>query len=215
MKRLCIILLAVMGLAGAGFASPASVSVQLTGVGGASQGGVYVVPYYLDMNGNVIWAMCDDFSHDVSKGESWQATVTTFSNLGATRWGLQDAQQYAEAAWLYNQWLANSSQAGNINFAIWALFTPSTSHMNGFTTSGADSALWWDDQALAWFDGGGAKNFNFSGFEIITPLATGANSPQEYITKLTATVAEPPSLLLLGSGLFGLGLVMRRRLTSA
>src|SRR5580704_6691691 len=80
------------------FAVPAlasSVSVQLTGAGGAEYGlganyayGEYLMPYYLTINGSLpIAVTCDDYLHTVSVGDQWTAAVSTFSNLSQTRFG--------------------------------------------------------------------------------------------------------------------------------
>lgn len=187
-----------------------SVNVQITGVGGANQGGVYVAPYYLSINHQPTFAvMCDDFSHEVTIGESWSGHISTFADLSNTRFGSADAQQYNEAAWLYTKFMANPGQAGDINFALWALFTPSTTSSSGYT-SGA--ATWYSD-ALAWYAAGGENTFNFYGFTIITPdNLTGSNSPQEFLSY--SPTPEPSTLLLLCTGLLSLGSFGRKRFSS-
>src|ERR1700719_4506151 len=71
-------------------------SIQLTGVGGNNQGGVFTVPYFLSINGAApISTMCDDYLHDVVLGEPWQGSVFTFAslttNLAFTRAGASTA----------------------------------------------------------------------------------------------------------------------------
>lgn len=63
-----------------------TVTVKLTGVNGAIQGGVYADPYYGTINkGSQVILVCDDFNHETEIGESWQATVSTFADLSSVR----------------------------------------------------------------------------------------------------------------------------------
>ncbi|MHB8540118.1 MAG: PEP-CTERM sorting domain-containing protein [Candidatus Acidiferrales bacterium] len=213
MKRALLVLV----LAAFGTALPAAagaVNVQLTGVGGANQGGVYVAPYDLSINGGTsIGMICDDFSHDVTVGETWTANINTFANLSNTRFGASDTQEYDEAAWLYTQYMASPSQAGDINFALWALFTPSTKTSGGYD---AGAATWYSN-AVNWYTAGGANSFDFSHFEIITPTnLDGQDSPQEYLyyNPSPTPTPEPSSLLLFGTGLLGLCGLLRKRVRS-
>lgn len=79
-----------------------SVNVQITGVGGANQGGVYVAPYYLSINHQPTFAvMCDDFGHEVTIGESWSGHISTFADLSNTRFGSADTQQFCTVGIVY------------------------------------------------------------------------------------------------------------------
>jgi hypothetical protein len=185
------------------------ISFTLTGVSGGSAGGVYTSPYYATVNGiaNVL-VVCDDFSHEDSLGQSWTTTTSTLSNLSDARFdqGQSDQlQQYGEVAWLFNQLLANPSDGNNISFAIWAVFTPSSESSSGFTWSGPGSSASW----LAAAEGQTYTAGEFSNIEILTPTTGGPGSPQEFITEVPTP--EPSSLLLLGVGMLGISLLVRRK----
>jgi PEP-CTERM motif len=184
-------------------------SVTLTGAGPANQGGVYVYPYTLNIDGSTYAAICDDYNHEVYIGENWTANIYNFSQYHSARFGSQGLQNYEEAAWLLSQIpSAGASEIGDINFAVWSIFTsgvpvqPKTNTVDG-------SAYWLTAATTA-----ANNNFygmNFSNYRIVTPTDSGTGSAQEY---LIATAPEPSSLLMLGSGLIGIAGVVKRKLVS-
>ncbi|MGH9405075.1 MAG: PEP-CTERM sorting domain-containing protein [Terriglobia bacterium] len=179
------------------------VTVKLTGVNGAVQGGVYVDPYSGTINGVPAPLVCDDFSHETYFNETWQANVSTFADLSDVRFqqGTPAATllAYDEAAYLYGQLGAHPSDIGDISFALWALFTPSAKLSSGFTTGASN---WLSTaQGQTYYAG------EFSNFEILTPVISGSNSPQEFLT----TTPEPASIMLFGTGLLALALALRKR----
>jgi hypothetical protein len=208
-KRSLLLLLAgVLVLLGTPIHSLATtVTVKLTGVNGATQGGVYADPYYGTINkGSQVVLVCDDFNHETDIGESWQATVSTFADLNSVRFKQniteQTLQDYEEAAYLYNQLLSHPSQYGDISFALWALFSPNARNSSGFTPN---SQNWLSKAQLQTFYAG-----EFSNFLILTPVSHKANSPQEFLT--TTATPEPSSVLLLMSGLAAVSLLWRKKL---
>ena len=70
--------------------------------------------------------VCDDYSHEVTLGESWSFVENTLATLSNTRWGTADQLQYEEAFWLISQVPSHSSDIAGIQFAIWKLFDKST-----------------------------------------------------------------------------------------
>jgi PEP-CTERM motif len=181
-------------------------SVTLTGAGPANQGGVYVYPYTLNINGTTYAAICDDYSHEVYVGENWTANIYTFQQLQSTRFGYNNPNaqmQYDEAAWLLSQIPgAGASEVGDINFAVWSIFTsgvpvqPATGTLDG-------SAYWLGKAASQTFWDG-----EFANYRIVTPTDSGTGSAQEYLIR----VPEPSSMLMLGSGLIGFAGLMRKKL---
>jgi hypothetical protein len=190
-------------LAGTAFAD----SVTLTGAGPANQGGVYVYPYTLNIDGTTYAAICDDYSHEVFVGESWTANIYSFSQYQSGRFGSEGLKNYEEAAWLLSQIpTAGASEVGDINFAVWSIFTSGVPVQP--KTGTLDGSAYWLTQAMT----ASNNNFygmNFSNYLIVTPTDNGAGSPQEY---LIATAPEPSSLLMLGTGLIGIAGVVKKKL---
>ena len=180
-----------------------TITVKLTGVNGAVQGGAYADPYFGTINNTPAILVCDDFSHETYIGESWTVTASTFANLGSVRFQqstpAQTLQDYEEAAYLYDQLLANPLQYGDISFALWSVFTPGAKTSSGFTAGSQDWLTKAQDQT---FTAG-----EFSNFIILTPTDPGPDSPQEFLT----TTPEPASMVLFASGLAALALLFRKK----
>ncbi len=224
MRRSIIRGLFVAGLFISSIAWADSISVTITGTGGTVQNGVYVAPYYLnaasgdpsqEIQAGTLTVICDDYTHDVTLGESWIAQINDLNSSGLTQTrfdSMPNAQRlYQEAGWLAMQtglWggpQQSATMIGEYNWAIWSLFDPSLSidsTAQGLVTLAQNSAP--TDASY------------YANVRILTPVAhtngtpwTDGTSPQEYITVVSAP--EPSSIALLGSGLVAFAFRLRKK----
>jgi len=135
---LLAVAVAVLALAPATFAQ---VNMQLTGVNGASAGGVFTDPYLGTVNGVSSTIICDDYSDDSFFNETWQANATNLASAGSAstlKWGGDDATVkigsgptltmntqtlYDAVGYLSTQMLgaANGEPQEAYSFALWEL----------------------------------------------------------------------------------------------
>jgi hypothetical protein len=202
-----------VGNALAGFVS--SLSLQGLGTMVGQYGGAYVGP----IQGNIteysqLGFICNDYSTTTYVPTSYEVYVGTLSpdGLSKAKFGpdseypyhftnmTQAVNTYKEAAWLLGQMqpfveAKDVTNVGEIQFAIWRLFDPLTPK----------------DKGQAWLDRASKINLDtldYSSVRIYTPT-TSVN--QEFMTGAAAPVPIPPTMLLLGAGLMGVG-IMRKRI---
>jgi hypothetical protein len=199
MRKIVLTLVAVTSLwvvsVGAGLAD----TLNLQNLPPTTFGGYYVGPVSGNVNGgSQLGFVCDDFSTTTYVPSSFAVHVSTLADLTQTKFGGQTGAlfKYQEVAWLLDQMSSNPSQVGPIQFAVWSIFTPSTPAKPG---------------AQDWLNAAASINpvdWDFSSVRIYTATTT---HNQEFITGQTTSVSEPAAILLLCSGLIGLGLFHGRR----
>jgi len=215
--------------------------MELTGVYNPNNvmGGVYDSPYWLNINGVETLAICDDFTTDISVGQTWSASQYSLSDVSTA--GLQKfnttpvngqtlaptwlvgtttltiRQEYAAAALLAEDLFANlnSSTAGNsalvgeYSYAIWTIFDPSA-------ISGYNGQIDLTTQGVI-------ANLRTQAFDdvlrgasatisIYTPTPFSAS--QEFLVVTTPEASAMGTLIVDLLGLAGVVFVLRRRLTS-
>jgi hypothetical protein len=195
------------------------VTINLTGVNGVVQGGVFVDPYYGTVAGAPETLFCDDYGHDSYLNTPFQANVETFGNLTGVRFpgatSAQTLQDYGAAAYLVEEMLANPANDGDLSFALWALFDPSVTSAPGFDQGAANDLYAATHPATPY------TASEFSDFYIYTPVCSGAGCASSQQEFLSMGAPEPGALalLILGLGmLFGVAILgdpTRRGATAA
>jgi len=215
--QVCLIL-GVTGMAGNLRADTNLVNVTFLG-GYIAYGSYYVGPYNFILNNTVkgqqnTALVCMNFTNEIYGGETWQATVSTFDNISLTRNPTQ-LSDYEEVGWLYNYGVANPSQWGPVNYAIWSIFAPNQTRADGGWSQSAANLLTQAQNQT--FTSG-----EFANLAILTPTTSG---PQEFIGTISgytqqnpgapAATPEPGTLALAGIGALIFGKKLIRRTANA
>jgi hypothetical protein len=198
-KTLLVLLALVLSLA----ITPSVIADTLTFTGTSGvvdpSGSAYVFPYQLSLNGAPsVNMMCFSYTDEITQGETWD--VTTSVPTGTLQ---------LEAAWLLQDIVLHPSNSEVDQLAAWYAANNSAIPSVDMTTLlNGVSAITQYNAAVAGIDNG----FNASNFVIYIPTSNEngwtEGEPQPFVS--ISNTPEPNSLLLLGSGLFGLAFLLKR-----
>jgi hypothetical protein len=181
----------------------------------------------LATNGVATTIICDDFLTDVSVGQFWQATATNLSSLtgltspdltlkfGTTGSAAAQQSAYMTLGFLAEQLVAvnqstsaGATQAGELSFAIWAVYDPAAlNSISGADLAGAQADLT-EAQAAILLPGHNSPK-DYANVTVYTAAPTGAS--QEFLVVDPASVPEPGIAALLAVGFLGLIVLAARR----
>jgi hypothetical protein len=208
------------------------------GAGGSNiVGSYYVDPYSLTYGGvYTTYAICDDWTNEVSDGEKWTANVTQLplttspSSVNVnpplfsppTGSALTQTELYNEVAYLASQLVLNvnnQTKEAEISFALWELtYQQDIDGPNAQTGNDPFTYLSGEVGGTSSSEYLGAEGYltaaeaesgyNSSGWEVLTPAGTSEGTTSSYPQEMLVHTPESSSVVMLSADIFGLlGLV--------
>lgn len=187
--------------------SAQATTVSVTFVGtptGVSDGTDFVLPYQLDIGGNLTLATCYDIFDNVSKGQTWTASELTVDQAAATGQYKNQANAlagYKAIAFLSQQTTASPQNQIDLQHDIWNVFAEGTFavdsgmqvYLNLLTTSAY-------------------TNFDFDNIRFLEDVNQTSGRAQAFVFDPPASTPEPGTIVLMSIGalLIGFGRITRR-----